>query len=633
MSRKTNSLLFKFVVIVLAAGLLELMLFMVWESNVSTLKGDAIAISTIGSERMRLLKMALLAEHYMQGDSNVKIMLDDEITAFEKILYGLRDGNLRYNLKRIEEAEIIDAINKRIDTWHKTIKPVFQRTFIPATGKEFIKTVTDYRKTIFAYLEDIDALVGIFEAHSETKVERLRRLQFIFLSLTVFIGVGSLVYVYTVIVKPIQRLANASKTIAAGNLAQRVNVWSKDEIGVLGNSFNAMAAQLEANIKDLNKKTFELENQRAFLNNIIDSLPFNIYIVDRTHTVIAWNRRREDGPFGIHKDVVIGKKLWHIFDMNLFKASSSKNKDAIKDEFDEVFRTGKIIELEEVSSSFGEKRFFKVIKVPLVMEDGKIAYVLTAIEDITEKRQMEARLLAKARLAAIGELATGVAHEINNPLASMAVCSESLLKRGAPDIFKKKEDYEYFNNYLKVIEEEIYRAKNITIDLLNFNKERSLIIRNVNINRTIGETIKLLQLQHKYREFIVKTSLDESLPNISIDEGQLRQAFMILTINAFEAMKPGGVLNISTASDVEHGEKVVKVWFRDNGCGIPPENIDKIFRTFFTTKGGQGTGLGLSICYGIVNDHGGRIEVESKVDVGSTFTIILLLNAAKKNTM
>lgn len=630
MSRKTNSLLFKFVVIVLAAGLLELMLFMVWEKNVSTLKGDSIAISTIGSERMRLLKMALLAEHYIQGDSNVKIMLDDEMTVFEKVLYGLRDGNLRYNLKRMEEAEIVDAINKRIDAWHKTIKPVFQRIFTPATRKEFTKTVTDYRETIFAYLGDIDALVGLFEAHSETKVERLRRLQFIFLSLTVFIGVGSLAYVYTVIIKPIQRLANASKTIAAGNLAQRVNVWSKDEIGALGNSFNAMAAQLEANIKDLNKKTFELENQRAFLDNIIDSLPFNIYVVDRTYTVVAWNRRREDGPFGIHKDVAIGKKLWHIFDMNLFKASSSKTKDAIEEEFDEVFRTGKIIEREEVSSSFGEKRFFKVIKVPLAMEGSKVAYALTAIEDITEKRQMEARLLAKARLAAIGELATGVAHEINNPLASMAVCSESLLKRGAPDIFKKKEDYEYFNNYLKVIEEEIYRAKNITIDLLNFNRERSLVIRNVNINRTVAETIKLIQLQHKYREFIVKTNLDESLPSISADEGQLRQVFMILTINAFEAMKPGGVLNISTASDVEHGEKVVEVWFRDNGCGIPPENINKIFQTFFTTKGGQGTGLGLSICYGIVNEHGGRIDVESKVDVGSTFTVVLPITPTQK---
>lgn len=631
---RPKSLLLKIALIILLAGLLELMLFMAWESSVSTLKGDAAAINMVASERMRLMKMALLAEHHAEGDAGVKIQLDAEIAIFENILYGLRDGNPRYNLKKADEPEIKDRLNQNIDRWNKTIKPMFQNLIQRSTGRDFVKLLKQYREKVFEFTQDVDSLVTLLGNHSERKIDRLRKLQFVFLFLTGLIALGSLIYVYLVIIQPIKKLVKASKAIVSGNLAQRIAVSSRDEIGDLGNTFNEMTFQLKTNINSLNKKAAELEGQKAFLDSIIDNLPFNIYIVDRNLTVIAWNRYREDGLFGISRGVAIGKKLWNILDMNLFKASSPKNRAEMEREFDEVFKTGKIIEREEVSVSFGGKRFFKVTKIPLAIKEGEAEYVITALEDITERRVLEAQLMARNRLAAIGELAAGVAHEINNPMASMAVCVESLLKSTIPDNFKEEGNYQRFHKYLKIIEDEIYRCKNITTGLLNFSRESSLVIKDVSINDVLNETIKLIQLQKKFSSFIVRTNLEDNLPTLVADEGQLRQVFLAIMINAFEAMKPGsGVLTISTVSSMNGEKNLIKILFQDNGCGIPPENLNKVFTTFFTTKGHTGTGLGLSICYGIINQHGGKIEVESEVDKGSIFSIIFPINNQGKKVL
>jgi len=251
------------------------------------------------------------------------------------------------------------------------------------------------------------------------------------------------------------------------------------------------------------------------------------------------------------------------------------------------------------------------------------AYVITILQDITDSRRLEMRYMARERLAAIGQIAAGIAHEINNPMASMAVCVESLIKNILPDNFEKKEDYDKAYRYLKIVESEIYRCKNITTNLLNFSRERSLVINEININNTLTETIRMVNLQQKYKEFTVRLNLDDELQNVCADEGLLRQVFLAIVINAFESMKAGGELVISTANGRDAGGPVVKMTFSDNGCGIPSEHMNKIFEPFFTTKGNSGTGLGLAVCYGIVNQHGGRVEVESEVGKGSVFSVIL----------
>jgi two-component system NtrC family sensor kinase len=611
--------------IVLTAGLLELILFAVWKDTVVMLKGDAHVINMVGSERMRLLRMALLAEHYTEGgrDIRVKIMLDNEINIFEDILHGLKDGNPRYNLKKTGEPEVAAGLEQNIDTWQRNIKPLLQNILLAQADKEFSALLNDYRGKVFEYSAEIDKLAALYAGRSEKKVEKLQRMQFIFLFLTGLVALGSLVYVYIFIIRPIRNIVRVSKSIADGNLSARMTKPDVYELKELAVAFNAMTERLVDTIGDLRRKTDELGREKIFSEGVIDSLPLNIYIVDRNYKIVAWNRKREYGPFGISREDAVGKKLWDIFDENFFKSPFSKDRAEMESEFAEVFQTGKPVEKEEVSTTFGERRFFRIIKIPLMTREDDVSHVITAIEDITEKRVMESQLFAVERLSAVGEVAAGVAHEINNPLASMAVCVESLRKDTLPDNFTKEENYSKFDRYLRIVESEIYRAKNITQSLLDSSRERDPIIKDVNVNEVLVEILNLLQIQHKYRGFIVKKHCDDTLPHIDGDEGQLRQVFLAIIVNAFEAMEPGGILKVSTVRDIENGSGVVKIRFEDNGHGIPQENLNKIFQAFFTTKGNAGTGLGLSICYGIVRQHGGRIEVKSEVGKGSVFTVTL----------
>ncbi|MBI3399032.1 MAG: HAMP domain-containing protein [Deltaproteobacteria bacterium] len=429
------------------------------------------------------------------------------------------------------------------------------------------------------------------------------------------VGIIMLIYFSRTIISPLRRLAGMAKNISGGDFSSRMEINTGDEIEDVANEFNNMAGRIEEDVSRLSR-------QKALLEGIVDAMPFRIHVVDRDLNVVAWNSRREQGAFAARREDVIGKNIWHALDMSFPNASSARDRDEIKTEFAEVFKTGRKIEKEEVSGSFEDKRFFKIAKIPLIMSDDGVGYVVTVLEDVTERRLLEMRVMARERLAAAGQLAAGVAHEVNNPLASMAVCAESLIKRLGPENFKEKDDYERFVSYLKIIEAEIYRCKRITTDLLDFSKERSLVVKDVNINRVAAETVKLLQYQQKYKGFIVKMDFEDNLPDIPADEGQLRQVFLSIITNAFEAMEPGGLLNISTANNTDNGVRAIRIKFQDNGCGIPKENTNRIFEAFWTTKGHDGTGLGLSICHGIVSLHGGSIEVESEVGKGSAFTVI-----------
>lgn len=629
-----KSLLFKVAAILFAAGLLELMLFFTWESVVSTLKGDAVAINMVGSERMRLLKIALLAEHYaevLEQDAvakiRAKVVLNNEMAVFEDIIFGFRDGSPRYNLKKQDSPEIIANLNRNIDRWNKTVKPMLQNILFMPADKTFAKALENYRQEIFAYIKNINELVALFEGHSEEKVDRLRKLQFVFLFLSGLIALGSLIFVYTVIIKPIRRLNRAVTALAAGDLSQTVPVLSKDEIGELGDSFNEMrgqlkahmdsmdnmAVQLRSHIDSLGEKIIEIEEQRQKYETLVNNLNVGVY------------RQMADGSLVEANDAAVA----------MFEAGSREellrhnvidfcqDKNMMKEITDKILKHG-FLKNEELECKSAKGRQFQCSLSGVAKKDKNgVVYFDGIVEDITLRKKLEEQVRHSQKMEAIGELAAGVAHEINNPLASMAVCVESLMRRLQPDSFRGKEDHERFYNYLKIIEDEIYRSKNITTGLLDFSRKMGLVSKDVHIKELLTETVKLIQLQQKYNAFIVRVNTADNLPNISADEGQIRQVFLAIIKNAFDAMKPGGLLSISTASAMYGESHVVKVIFKDNGCGISKENISRIFEAFWTTKGYDGTGLGLSVCYGIVSQHGGRIEVESEEGMGSTFTVIL----------
>jgi len=220
-------------------------------------------------------------------------------------------------------------------------------------------------------------------------------------------------------------------------------------------------------------------------------------------------------------------------------------------------------------------------------------------------------------------LATGVAHEINNPLTSVAGYAEALLRRFRDEPAMVEDSrLEVFPKYLEVIVREAHHCKGIIGNLLNFGRKSDGMLGTVTVNGLLLEIIELVRHQPNYAEMEIVTDLQEQIPAILGDSSGLRQVFMNLMINACHAIKDGGLINVSTAYRVKDRTLIIQI--RDTGCGITHDVIDRIWDPFFTTKEvGEGVGLGLALTYNIVKRHGGEIKVESHVGSGSTFTVLL----------
>jgi two-component system NtrC family sensor kinase len=231
------------------------------------------------------------------------------------------------------------------------------------------------------------------------------------------------------------------------------------------------------------------------------------------------------------------------------------------------------------------------------------------------------RAIARAeKLAAVGRLAAGVVHEINNPLATISACAESLEARVNDGEFDGSPGLEDLREYLGLIRSEAFRCKSITMGLLDFSRTRTSDHVTINLIDVIQSAVRLLSHQKRDAEieFIVDVAVD--LLPVSGDPGQLQQVVIALATNALDAMGESGVLTIVARNE---DQKVV-MEVSDTGVGISPENLQKIFEPFFTTKEiGRGTGLGLAVCYGILTEHGGTLDVQSTVGTGTTFTITL----------
>ncbi|MBI4552209.1 MAG: HAMP domain-containing protein [Candidatus Latescibacteria bacterium] len=238
----------------------------------------------------------------------------------------------------------------------------------------------------------------------------------------------------------------------------------------------------------------------------------------------------------------------------------------------------------------------------------------TALEQaFTELRDAQAQLVRSEQLASLGRLAAGVAHEINNPMASIAACVEGLQRRVTPTNLGELDD---LPEYLEIIRKATYRCKRTAEKLLSFSRQAAPIFESVNINDVAQEVISLVDHEAELEGKRVTIHLDQEVSSISGDKAQVGQLLLNLILNGLDAINGTGTVSVTTRSSDDR----VHLTVTDTGCGIPEEHLPRIFEPFFTTKPvGKGTGLGLSICESIVRRHGGTIEVTSRVGGGSTF--------------
>jgi len=365
---------------------------------------------------------------------------------------------------------------------------------------------------------------------------------------------------------------------------------------------------------EVDRRTVEAEMQERFTEAIIDSLPVSLYAIDRDHRIVAWNRNRELGELGVPRGEVLGR--------NIFDVLTKQSKELLEDEFSKVFVTGEIqrIQQETVAQS-GDTNHWLISKIPMrAAESNEVSHVITVGENITGRVKSDRAVARAEKLAAVGRLAAGVVHEINNPLATIAACAESLEKRIEEGAFGDSPDAADLREYLGLIRDEAFRCKNITNGLLNFSRLRAGNRVPINLADLIKMTARLVTHQQRGENIQIQIETPKDFPLVLGDEGQLQQAIVALSTNAIDAMTNGGTLTLRAS---RFGPSAI-VEIMDTGVGIPTENLAKIFDPFFTTKDvGRGTGLGLAVCYGIVSEHGGRLDVRSNVGVGTTFTISL----------
>lgn len=365
--------------------------------------------------------------------------------------------------------------------------------------------------------------------------------------------------------------------------------------------------------RQVEKRTAETETQRRFIEAIIDSLPLSLYAIDRQYRVVAWNRNRELGELGIPRGTALGQ--------NVFNVLTRQPREVLQQEFSRVFESGEIERIEQQTPSPKGVRYWLISKIPMWADtSGKVTHVITVGEEVTDRVEANRAVARAEKLAAVGRLAAGVVHEINNPLATISACAESLESRMNEGAFDGSPALEDLRDYLGLIRSEAFRCKTITMGLLDFSRTRASAHVTVNLADVIGSAARLLS--HQKRNTAVEFAIDiaPELRLVNGDSGQLQQAVIALATNALDAMTLIGTLSIRARN--EDDRVVVEV--SDTGLGIPPENLPKIFEPFFTTKEvGHGTGLGLAVCYGILTEHGGTLDVQSTVGVGTTFTITL----------
>ena len=361
----------------------------------------------------------------------------------------------------------------------------------------------------------------------------------------------------------------------------------------------------------------EIEEQRQFISQVIDSLPVGLYVVDRDYRVTLWNRMRELGTQGLRREEVVGRTVFDVL--------SRQNAETLRHEFDLAFRTGELQQMELETQIDGEPRHFRISKIPMRASDGHVSHVITIGEDVTDWRTVQSRIMQSEKLAAVGQLAAGVMHEINNPLATIGACVEAIGHRindGGPQAVAS------IREYVDIIDKEVQRCTGIVDGLLDFSRPKATARRTVNLTAVLEDTLFLLKHHQRFKRIPITLELAQDLPPMQANGEQLVQVFMALMLNAVDAMEGrAGTLTVRTFRNPDRDDEVVAE-VHDTGVGMSPAEISKIFEPFYTTKlPGRGTGLGLSICYGIVQQHHGRIAVDSTPGAGTTFRVFLPLGA------
>ena len=366
--------------------------------------------------------------------------------------------------------------------------------------------------------------------------------------------------------------------------------------------------------RQLHLKAEELGRMREFNDNILESLDDGLVVFDEDELIVRWNHALESF-YGMKRAEVVGKPLAGVFDATFVEALRAARRENPRGAT--LFKVP-LNGIVSHASAESRRLLVNATAVPLQSGSDAVTGTILLLENITDRVRLEEQLQISEKMASIGLLAAGVAHEVNTPLTGISSFTQMLLDGADPTDPKTA--------LLEKIERQTFRAAKIVNGLLNLSRpgtgdgERI----HVDVNEVINDVLSLLEHQFEVARIKVRRELADTQMMVIGIEHQLQQVFLNLFLNARDAMPRGGWLTITTRGDGRH--MVAEV--ADTGSGIPPEQLARIYDPFFTTKAiGRGTGLGLSIAYGIVQEHEGTIRCDSAVGQGTRFTLTLPLTA------
>jgi PAS domain S-box-containing protein len=409
---------------------------------------------------------------------------------------------------------------------------------------------------------------------------------------------------------PLGSVVGASRRIVDGDLTARASVSHAGEFGLLASQVNRMTDHLARSLSTV-------EAQRRELQEILEAVDDEIVVLDRAQRVVAANR-------------AFGRGCGHPdgdFSGRLCREASGSRWPCAAEEPDacpvrKVFLTGQLQKgIMSRTNPDGSEQVIEIHASPLRGSDGEINFAVEVRRDISERRQLQASLAHSERLASLGLLATGISHEINNPLGAIAASVEGLRRRLAAEPGALFSSPEALDQALLRIADQVRRGRTITERLLKVARPPGGTRTLVDVNGLVEDILSILS--HQIRSTRVSSRLDlaSGLPPLPGDGSHLGQVVMNLALNAIQAMEAGGG-EIRIATSLSDG--AIQLEIQDTGCGIPPEHLARIYEPFFTTKPpGKGTGLGLFITHRIVTDLGGTIQVRSEPGRGTTFTVRL----------
>jgi PAS domain S-box-containing protein len=358
--------------------------------------------------------------------------------------------------------------------------------------------------------------------------------------------------------------------------------------------------ELEIKVRE---RTREIEETKQYLENLLENANDVIYTLDTEQRFTYVNSKVN--VWGYRKDDLLGRPYLSLLSR---RHRGRRLKNTLDIGAKQVYEV-------EVVTRMGEPRTVMVSVSPLHGAEGEILGVLGIARDMTDTKKLEQQIRNSEKLASVGKLAAGVAHEINNPLAGILNCLYNL-RKGTLSPARQEE-------YWVSMEDGVRRVQKIVRQLLDFSQQHEPEFSSTDINQIVDRVLVLTNHLFAPNLIRLETLLGPALPSLMVDRHMIEQVLMNLILNAVQAMKSGGVLTIRTTV----AEGVCRVEVGDTGSGIPPTVLPRIFDPFFTTKSeGEGTGLGLSVSLGIAERHGGKILVESEVGKGTTFTLCLPLS-------